>query len=166
MADPRQRDRTVLLVEDNADDEELTRIAFESNDVVKALVVVRDGAEALDFLFRTGRHADRDPSLWPQVVLLDLKLPKVGGLEVLRRIRADSRTRTLPVVILTSSTQDEDLIRSYQLGANAYVRKPVEFSEFMDAARQLVGFWLRINQAPPHPADARDSDRGQTNPSP
>lgn len=151
MATAMARERPVLLVEDTADDEELTRIAFESNDMVKSLIVVRDGAEALDFLFRTGAYADRDSSLWPQVVLLDLKLPKVSGFEVLRRLRADERTRTLPVVVLTSSTQDEDVIRSYQLGANAYVRKPVEFSEFMDAARQLVQFWLNTNQSPPHP---------------
>lgn len=149
MAPAMPRDRTVLLVEDNADDEELTRIAFESNDRVKSLIVVRDGAEALDFLFCTGLHRHRDPALWPQVVLLDLKLPKVGGLEVLRRLRADERTRTLPVVVLTTSIQEEDVIRSYQLGANAYVQKPVEFSAFMEAARQLMQFWLETNQSPP-----------------
>lgn len=149
MGAPMQRDGTVLLVEDNADDEELIRIALDADEYVKQLHVVRDGAEALDYLFRTGAHADRDASIWPQVVLLDLKLPKVGGLEVLQHLRADARTKMLPVVVLTSSTQEEDVIRSYQLGANAYVRKPVEFSEFMDAVRQLLQFWLRVNQPPP-----------------
>ncbi|MCC5887994.1 MAG: response regulator [Gammaproteobacteria bacterium] len=139
----------VLLVEDNADDEELMRLAFESGNVMNPLVVVRDGVEALDFLFRTGAHAARDPDVWPQLVLLDLKLPKVSGLDVLRRIRSDERTRTLPVVVLTSSKQEEDVVRSYELGANAYVRKPVEFAEFLDAAKQLGMFWLMLNQPPP-----------------
>ncbi len=141
----------VLLVEDNADDEELMRLAFESGNIMNRLVVVRDGVEALDFLFRTGPHSERDSDFWPQLVLLDLKLPKVSGLDVLRRIRSDERTRTLPVVVLTSSKQDEDVVRSYELGANAYVRKPVEFGEFLEAAKQLGMFWLMINQPPPHP---------------
>src|SRR6266700_733104 len=117
----------IMLVEDNADDEELTRLAFESSGILNQLIVTRDGAEALEWLFAEGAHAQRDPKTWPQVVLLDLKLPKVSGLEVLRRLRADSRTAVLPVVVLTSSKEEEDVIRSYKLGANAYVRKPVDF---------------------------------------
>jgi len=141
--------RVVLLVEDNPDDEELTRLAFESSNILNRLVVVRDGAEALDWLFATGRHADRDRSITPQVILLDLKLPKVSGLDVLRRIRGDVRTRMLPVVVLTSSREEEDIVRSYELGANAYVRKPVDFGEFSEATRQLGVFWLLLNQSPP-----------------
>jgi two-component system, response regulator len=143
--------KIVLLVEDNPDDEELTRLAFESSNLLNELIVVRDGAEALDFLFATGTHAGRDLTVWPQVVLLDLKLPKVSGLDVLRRIRADERTRRIPVVVLTSSEEEEDVIRSYELGANAYVRKPVDFGEFSEAARQLGVFWLLLNQPAPGP---------------
>jgi two-component system, response regulator len=145
----RSSKRVVLLVEDNADDEELTRLAFEGSNRLDELVVVRDGAEALEFLFATGRYAQRDPMLVPRVVLLDLKLPKVGGIEVLRRMRADGRTRTIPVVMLTSSNQEEDIIRSYEAGANAYVRKPVDFDEFSDTARRLALFWLLVNVPPP-----------------
>lgn len=139
----------VLLVEDNPDDEELTRMAFASSNLLNELVVVRDGAEALDFLFGTGGHADRDTSETPQLILLDLKLPKVSGLDVLRRIRSEPQTRTLPVVVLTSSKEEEDVISSYELGANAYVRKPVDFAEFTEAATQLGVFWLLLNQPPP-----------------
>jgi two-component system, response regulator len=139
----------VLLVEDNPDDEELTRMAFESSNLLNQLVVVRDGAEALDYLFATGAHADRDLAAVPQVILLDLKLPKVSGLDVLRRMRADPRTQTIPVVVLTSSKEEEDVIRSYELGANAYVRKPVDFGEFSEAVTQLGVFWLLLNQPPP-----------------
>ena len=144
-------DSIVLLVEDNADDEELTRLAFESSHLLNRLEVVRDGAEALDWLFRTGAHADRTPSDWPQLILLDLKLPRVDGLEVLRRMREDDRTRTLPVIVLTSSNREGDVVRSYRFGANAYVRKPVEFGEFLEATQQLGMFWLVLNRPPPQP---------------
>jgi two-component system response regulator len=141
--------KIVLLVEDSPDDEELTRLAFQSSNILNEIVVARDGAEAIDFLFRTGKYADRDPGLVPQVVLLDLKLPKISGLEVLRRLRAEPSTALIPVVILTSSREEEDIVRSYQLGASAYVRKPVDFAEFSFAARQLGVFWLLVNQPPP-----------------
>ena len=138
----------ILLVEDNADDEALTLRALKKTQIVQKVVVVRDGAEALDFLFCKGNHADRDPSEMPQVTLLDLKLPKVDGLEVLRRLRADERTDALPVVILTSSNEEQDLVDGYKLGANSYVRKPVDFNEFLEAARQLGLYWLQLNQMP------------------
>lgn len=143
------RNKVVLLVEDNPDDEELTRIAFEKSRLLNELVVARDGAEALDYLFAQGRYADRSPERLPQVILLDLKLPKISGLDVLRRIRDDERTRMIPVVVLTSSKEEEDIVRSYRLGANAYVRKPVDFNEFSEAATQLGVFWLLLNQPPP-----------------
>ncbi len=143
------RDKSILLVEDNPDDEALTRRAFEKNNVGNDLVVVRDGAEALDYLFGTGRYAGRDLARQPQVVLLDLKLPKIDGLEVLRRLRADDRTKMLPVVILTSSNEERDLVSGYSLGANSYVRKPVDFSAFTEAARQLGLYWLLLNEPPP-----------------
>jgi two-component system, response regulator len=149
--------KVVLLVEDNPDDEELTRMAFESSNLLNELIVVRDGAEALDWLFATGSHAQRDRSIVPQVILLDLKLPKVSGLEVLRRIRGDERTRTLPVVVLTSSIEQEDVVRSYELGANAYVRKPVDFGEFREAATRLGVFWFLLNEPPPHRRDEGSS---------
>lgn len=139
--------KIILLVEDNRDDEELTLIAFEQSGIVNEVVVVRDGAEALDYLFGTGTYADRDLSNMPAVILLDLKLPKIDGLEVLRHIRADARTQFLPVVVLTTSKEDQDLINSYRLGCNSYVRKPVDFTEFLDAARQLGLYWLRLNEA-------------------
>ena len=143
--------KTLLLVEDNPDDEALTLRALRKVDVGHDVVVVRDGAEALDFLHGTGAHAGRDASLLPQVVLLDLKLPKIDGLEVLRRIRADARTTVLPVVILTSSDEEQDRIRGYALGANSYVRKPVEFAQFADTVGQLGVYWLLLNQPPPSP---------------
>ncbi|MEW6402800.1 MAG: response regulator [Chloroflexota bacterium] len=139
----------ILLVEDNPDDEALTMRALRKNNIGNELHVVRDGAEALDFLFCTGAYADRDPRKKPEVILLDLKLPKVDGLEVLRRIRADQNTQLLPVVILTSSKEEQDRIRGYSLGANSYVRKPVDFTEFVDAVRQLGLYWLVLNEAPP-----------------
>jgi two-component system response regulator len=143
--------KVILLVEDNASDEKLTVLAFKRSGVSNEVVVVRDGAAALDYLFGTGKHADRDPSVLPSVVLLDLKLPKIDGLEVLRRIRADEGTKFLPVVVLTSSKEDEDVLHSYELGANAYVRKPVEFSKFAEAAKTLGLFWLLMNEpAPTH----------------
>jgi two-component system response regulator len=141
-------DRNILLVEDNPDDEALTLRALKKNRIANEVVVCRDGAEALDYLFSRGAFAGRAASDLPQVILLDLKLPKVDGLEVLRQIRADSRTSIVPVVILTSSREDEDIARSYQLGANSYVRKPVDFVEFSEAARQLGMYWLLLNQAP------------------
>jgi DNA-binding response OmpR family regulator len=141
--------RMILLVEDNPDDEALTLRALKRQNIVNEIAVARDGVEALDFLFRTGDFTDRDPNQEPAVVLLDLKLPKLDGLEVLRRIRADARTQLLPVVILSSSTQDEDRIRGYGLGANSYVRKPVDFNEFMEAARQLGIYWLMLNEPAP-----------------
>lgn len=142
-------DKVILLVEDNPDDEALTLRAFKKNNIKNGMVVVRDGAEALDYLFGAGRYAGRDMTDLPQVVLLDLKLPKVDGLEVLRRVRADERTRLLPVVILTSSREEQDLVNGYRLGCNSYVRKPVNFDEFVEAARQLGLYWLVLNEAPP-----------------
>ena len=139
----------ILLVEDNPDDEALTLRALKKNNIANEVVVARDGAEALDYLFATGPHAGRDPRYLPQVVLLDLKLPKVDGLEVLRRIRSDDRTRLLPVVVLTSSREDRDVVESYNRGANSYVRKPVDFEAFMEAAKQLGLYWLVVNEPPP-----------------
>ncbi len=136
----------ILLVEDNLDDVELTLRAFRDNNIVNEIVVVNDGAEALDYLFREGKFADRKPDILPHVVLLDLKLPKIDGHEVLRRIRSDERTKLLPVVILTSSREEDDLIKSYENGANSYVRKPVDFSHFIEAVRQLGLYWLLLNE--------------------
>jgi two-component system response regulator len=143
------RRRTILLVEDNPDDIELTLRAFAGSDFVGDVVVVRDGVEAIDYLFRTGSHAGRDPLLAPAVVLLDLNLPKVDGLQVLEAIRGDERTRFLPVVVLTSSNDEQDVVRSYQRGANSFVRKPVDFGVFVDAARQLGLYWLGLNEVVP-----------------
>jgi two-component system response regulator len=143
------RSRHILLVEDNDYDLELTLRAFEKSKILNGLVVARDGQEALDYLFGTGAYAGRDLQEAPEVVLLDLKLPKVDGLEVLRRIRADERTRRLPVVVLTSSNEEKDIISSYDLGANSFVRKPVDFAQFTDAAKQLGLYWLVLNEGPP-----------------
>jgi two-component system response regulator len=139
----------ILLVEDNADDELLTVRAFKKSNVANKVIVVRDGIEALDWLFATGDHADRDTTIEPQIILLDLKLPRLDGLEVLRRIRADARTALLPVIIMTSSKEDEDIVKSYALGANSYVRKPVEFDRFAEAVKNLGIYWLVLNQKPP-----------------
>jgi CheY-like chemotaxis protein len=141
--------KMILLVEDNPDDEALTVRALNKNKIANNLTVVRDGVEALDFLFCTGPYADRNSHETPEVILLDLKLPKVDGLEVLRRIRADERTRLLPVVILTSSKEEQDLIKSYSLGANSYIRKPVDFGQFVEAIHQLGMYWLVLNEPPP-----------------
>jgi two-component system response regulator len=145
--------RLILLVEDNDDDVELTLRALRRNRVANRVDVVRDGAEALEYLFATGSYAGRDARDTPNLVLLDLKLPKVGGLEVLERLRADPRTRRLPVVILTSSNVESDLARSYDLGANSYIRKPVDFTQFMEAVNQLGLYWLVLNEAPPYGAE-------------
>lgn len=142
-------DKIILLVEDNPDDEELTLRALKKNKIGNNVVVARDGAEALDFLFGTGAYAGRDIKDLPQVVLLDLNLPKVGGLEVLRRIRENETIRLLPVVILTSSKEEQDIVKSYSHGANSYIRKPVDFNQFVEAVRQLGLYWLVLNEAPP-----------------
>ena len=142
-------EQIILLVEDNESDEELTRLAFSKNNISNRIVVARDGAEALDFLFGTGVHAGRDTRVLPQVVLLDLNLPKMGGIEVLRAIRADERTKCLPVVILTSSREDSDLVGGYASGANSYIVKPVDFTQFASAVRQLGLYWLVLNQGLP-----------------
>jgi CheY-like chemotaxis protein len=141
--------KSILLVEDNADDEALTLRALKKNNITNEVVVARDGVESLDYLFGTGRFAGRDVADQPEVILLDLKLPKVDGLEVLRRLRADERTRLLPVVILTSSNEERDLVAGYSLGANSYVRKPVDFTQFIEAVRQLGLYWLLLNEGPP-----------------
>ena len=141
--------KIILLVEDNPDDEALTVRALKKSKIVNEVVVARDGVEALDYLFGEGAHAGRDLNGGPQLVLLDLKLPKLDGLGVLRRLRGDERTRRLPVVILTSSSEEEDRIKCYDLGANSYVRKPVDFEQFMDAAMQLGLYWLVLNVPPP-----------------
>jgi two-component system response regulator len=140
------RSNIILLVEDNPHDVELTLRAFRKSKVLNEIVVVRDGVEALDYLFTTGAFAGRDPNASPEVVLLDLKLPKVDGLEVLRRMRADERTRRTPVVVLTSSGEERDILTSYNLGANSFVRKPVDFNQFLEAAQQLGLYWLVLNQ--------------------
>lgn len=142
----------ILLVEDNPDDVDLTLRAFRKSNVANEVVVARDGVEALDYLFATGSHADRDADALPQLVLLDLKLPRLDGLQVLERIRGNPKTKLLPVVILTSSTEERDLVSGYALGANSYVRKPVDFQEFVDAVRQLGLYWLLLNQRPPAPS--------------
>jgi CheY-like chemotaxis protein len=144
-----RKDQIILLVEDNADDVELTRRAFEKSNIVNRLVVVSDGQEALDYLFAEGAYADRDATTMPNVLLLDLNLPKVTGLQVLRRLRADARTRLLPVVVLTTSKEERDMIDSYNFGANSYVRKPVDFVQFAEAAQHLGLYWLMLNEPPP-----------------
>ena len=143
------KNASILLVEDNPDDEALTLRALRKNNIGNNIVVARDGMEALDFLFCMNIFADRDPCDLPDLILLDLKLPKLDGLQVLTRIRADKRTQFLPVVILTSSKEEQDLIKGYQGGANSYVRKPVDYSQFATAIRELGLYWLALNEAPP-----------------
>jgi two-component system response regulator len=142
-------ERYILLVEDNPDDEELTLLSLRKNNLAHDIVVVRDGVEAIEFLFGIGLYAGRDISQTPTVILLDLKLPKLDGLGVLKRLRADDRTRSLPVVVLTSSSQDADVLASYNLGANSYVRKPVEFGAFVEAVSSLGLYWVLLNRPPP-----------------
>ena len=143
------RNKVILLVEDNPDDELLTLRALRRNGVTNEVVVARDGVEALDFLFASGSHSGRDAGVMPELILLDLKLPRVDGFEVLRRLRSDERTRLLPVVILTSSKEQQDMLEGYGLGANSYVRKPVNFEQFVRAVEQLKLYWLVLNEAPP-----------------
>lgn len=144
-------DQTILLVEDNPDDEALTLRAFKKNNITNEVVVARDGQQALDWLYAEGEFESRDGDPLPQVVLLDLKLPKVDGLEVLRRMREDDRTRLVPVIILTTSEEESDRLDSYNNGANSYIRKPVDFAQFTEAVRQLGMYWLVLNEPPPNP---------------
>jgi two-component system response regulator len=143
------RNKIILLVEDNPDDELLALRALKKNNLLSEVVVAHDGVEALDYLFGAGEYAGRDTNVMPQLILLDLKLPRIDGLEVLRRLRADGRTRLLPVVILTSSGEQQDMLDGYGLGANSYVRKPVNFEQFVRAVEQLKLYWLSLNEAPP-----------------
>lgn len=143
------RNRVILLVEDNPNDVELALRAFEKSRVLNEIVVARDGEQAIDYLFSTGPHAARDPAMMPKVGLLDMKLPKIDGLGVLRRMRADERTKRVPVVMLTSSKEEKDVVSSYDLGANSFVRKPVDFGEFVDAAKHLGVYWLAMNEPAP-----------------
>lgn len=139
----------ILLVEDNPDDEALTIRALKKNNIANQVVVAHDGVEALEWLFGEGAHAGRDTSIQPQVVLLDINMPRLSGLQVLERMRADPRTTLIPVCVLTSSKEDDDLVRSYSLGANSYVRKPVDFGEFIEAVKRLGMFWLLVNETAP-----------------
>lgn len=141
--------KSILLVEDNPDDEELMRRALKKNNIVNEVVVARDGVEALDYLLGTGAHEGRDLSVMPSLILLDLKLPKIGGLEVLKRIRANDITKLLPVVVFTSSDEESDIIKSYNLGCNSYVRKPVDFNRFVEAVGQLGLYWILVNMPTP-----------------
>ena len=140
--------KIILLEEDNPDDEMLTLRAMRKNNIANEIVVARDGAEALDYVFATGKYANRSSTESPQVILLDLNLPKIGGLEVLKRIREDQRTALYPIVILTSSKEEKDLVEGYRLGANSYIRKPVDFNQFSEAIRQLGLYWLVLNEVP------------------
>jgi len=142
-------DGTIMLVEDNPDDVELTLRAFRKNNIANKTVVVRDGVEALDYLFCRGEYSDRSVKETPRLILLDLKLPKMNGLQVLEQIRASEHTKLLPVVILTSSKEEADLMASYSIGANSYVRKPVDFNQFVEAVRNIGLYWLLINESPP-----------------
>jgi two-component system response regulator len=142
-------EKLILLVEDNPDDEELTVRSLRKSGVANDIAIARDGSEAVEFLFCQGRHEGRNPEIMPAVVLLDLKLPKLSGIDVLKRMRADPRTQYIPVVVLTSSSEDEDMVRSYESGANSYVRKPVNFEAFVQAVSQLGLYWMLLNERPP-----------------
>ncbi|HEY7841105.1 MAG TPA: response regulator [Gammaproteobacteria bacterium] len=142
-------EKLILLVEDNPDDEELTVRSLRKSGVANDIAIARDGSEAVEFLFCQGRHEGRSPEIMPAVVLLDLKLPKLSGIDVLKRMRADPRTQYIPVVVLTSSSEDEDMVRSYESGANSYVRKPVNFEAFVQAVSQLGLYWMLLNERPP-----------------
>jgi two-component system response regulator len=149
VKEEKMEEKIILLVEDNPDDVELTLRAFKKNNILNRVIIAKDGAEALDVLFGTGTYAGRELKELPVVILLDLKLPKIDGMEVLKRIRKDNRTKLIPVVILTSSAEPKDVVNGYSLGANGYVRKPVEFSQFVEAMKDLGLFWLLWNEAPP-----------------
>jgi CheY-like chemotaxis protein len=153
-------DKVILLVEDNRDDEALALRALKKNNILNKVVVAHDGVEALDYLFAEGSHADRDTDIMPEVVLLDLKLPRIDGLEVLRRIRQGARTRLLPVVILTSSGEERDMIEGYSLGCNSYIRKPVDFVQFGQAVQQLGLYWLVLNVPPPRLRNRKYGSKG------
>jgi two-component system, response regulator len=140
--------KLILLVEDNPDDVALTMLAFKKSNILNEVVVAKDGVEALEYLFGTGKYEGRDMNIKPQLILLDLKMPKMDGLEVLQRMRSDERTKLLPVVVLTTSSEDKDRIESYKLGANSYIRKPVDFIQFAEAVRQLGLYWIVMNEAP------------------
>lgn len=142
-------EKKILLVEDNPDDVTLTLRAFKKNNILNEVVVANDGLEALDYLFGTGKYAGRDTSIMPAIVLLDLKMPKLGGMEVLRRMRADERTKLVPVTILTSSKEEHDITEGYEFGCNSYIRKPVDFMQFVEAVKQLGMYWLLMNEPPP-----------------
>jgi two-component system response regulator len=138
----------IMIVEDNEDDLELTQRAFAKNNILNEIVIARDGVEALDYLFGTGAHEGRDLSIMPEVILLDLNMPRMGGIETLKKIREDKRTKLLPVVVLTSSNEEQDMTESYECGVNSYIRKPVDFSQFADSVRQLSLYWMVLNQHP------------------
>ena len=141
----------LLLVEDNPDDQELTLLAFEESNILNEVIVAQDGVEALDYLLGIGSYANRDMSVMPALIILDLQLPKINGLEVLQRLRSNERTKLIPVVILTTSNEQQDLINSYSLGCNSYIRKPVDYKQFMTAVQQLGMYWLLLNEPPPVP---------------
>ena len=145
-----ERERTILLVEDNPDDELLTLLAFKDNNISNEVIIARDGAEALEYFYGHGKYKGRDLSILPQVILLDLKLPKIDGLEVLKQIRSYQPTKLLPVVVLTSSKEETDIVKSYELGANSYIQKPVDFEQFSEAIKQLGLYWLLLNELPGH----------------
>jgi two-component system response regulator len=151
------KNKVILIAEDNPNDEELTLRALRKNNISNDIVVVRDGQEALDYLFGTGSHTGRDLSERPQVMLLDINLPKINGLEVLKRVRADERTRTMPIVILTSSSEERDRLAAYSNFANSYIRKPVDFDQFTESVRDLGLYWLVLNEPPPQPRPAAAS---------